>query len=328
MTGVARRRLLAGSAFFAALVLVIVLIVRLTGVEPNSRPRAALPGTVPASAPSVPRGIESMAAYVPANSCASKARPGTVKLARLLRATYPDTTTGTIRACGSLPDSEHYDGRAVDWMNSVRDPGQAQQAKVLISWLFADDEQGRPYANARRLGIMYVIWDNEIWGAYRAAEGWRPYRDCTEHPERSADRECHRDHIHLSLSWPGAMGVSSYWSGEVATPDYGRCREVDLNWAYGYHGPNPNRCRLYPKVEPPAGATPLIKTLTRASGRPLRKGSRGAVVSAVQQAVGTQDSGRYDAATVRAVKRWQRDHDLRRSGTITYPTWRKLLAAG
>ncbi|WP_258272927.1 hypothetical protein, partial [Escherichia coli] len=82
-------------------------------------------------------------------------------------------------------------------------------ADAVIKWMFAKDAQGRPYANARRLGVMYVIWNGKIWGAYGAGKGWRPYSTCAKHPEKSWDNTCHRNHMHISLSWAGAMGRTS-----------------------------------------------------------------------------------------------------------------------
>lgn len=196
--------------------------------------------TVTAPAPAVPAGLpttlEQLASYVPANSCDPKAKPGTTKLGELLTATYPGTTYGISRTCGTdpLPTSEHYDGRAVDWMTSVRDPQGKANAQALIAWLFAADDAGNQYANARRLGVMYIIWNNRIWGSYRAADGWRAYSNCATATSVADDTRCHRDHVHLSLSWEGAMARTSFWTRSVAAPEYGPCRAADLNWAAPY----------------------------------------------------------------------------------------------
>ena len=94
-------------------------------------------------------------------------------------------------------------------------------------------------ANARRLGVMYIIWNNRIWGAYRPADGWRPYRAAPSTPSPGSDTACHRNHVHLSLSWAGAMGRTSWWTQAVAGPDYGPCRVPDLNWAPAYTAAQP-----------------------------------------------------------------------------------------
>ena len=66
----------------------------------------------------------------------------------------------------------------------------------------------------------------------------------------------------------------------------------------------------------------------------LRRGSKGGQVKAAQcllKRKRTYDGrihGRYDTATVRAVKAFQRARSLRVTGTMTVPTWTVLLAEG
>jgi len=89
-------------------------------------------------------------------------------------------------------------------------------ADQFLGWLLAKGPGGSGY-NARRLGVMYLIWNGKIWGSYRASEGWRAY----------TGGESHSDHIHISLSWNGAMKRTSWWTGQVAAVDYGPCPAVD-----------------------------------------------------------------------------------------------------
>lgn len=296
----------------------------------------ASPLLVPAEAatrtPPVPSGLptalEPLAAYVPANSCDPTAKPGTTKFAKLLTSTYPGTSYGISRACGTgLPTSEHYDGRAVDWMTSVRKPEQAAQAKALLAWLAAPDARGNTHANARRLGVMYVIWNNKIWGLYNADQGWRPYSSCASHPEKSWDSTCHRDHVHVSLTWAGAMGTTSYWTKRVAAPDFGPCRARDLNWA-GLRGRvNPKPCPRYTKVTPPAGASANLKVLTTYSGMRMVPGATGPAVTAVQRALKVQATGNYLSLTKAAVQKFQTAKGLSASGNMNQATWRAMLKA-
>lgn len=294
-------------------------------------PIGAAPATAATRTPAVPTGlpsqIEALTSYVPANSCSTTLRAGTAKLGKLLTSTYPGTTYGAGRTCGALPNSEHHDGRAIDWMNNVRVPQQAAQATALVNWLFAADRQGNPYANARRLGVMYLIWNNKIWSAYSADQGWRDYSTCASHPEPGWDNTCHRNHMHISLSWSGATGQTSFWTKRAIAPDYGRCRPADLNWAYSYQVPNPTLCARYSTVRAPANSSPLMKTLTNYSGRYLFSGHTGPAVSAVQQAVRTTVDGSYGPATKTAVQNWQRARGLYVTGTINHDTWRALLKA-
>ena len=314
------------TAYPWAVLLVLALALGLLGAGP--RPASAATPRPPAPA-STPGGIEALAAYVPANSCTPTARPGTVLLGRLLTTTYPGTTFGGSRACPATPSSEHHDGRAVDWMNSVRDAGQKKQAQAVVDWLLATDAQGNPYANARRLGVMYVIWDDHIWGAYRPQDGWREYDGCTAAAKqaRSLDNACHRNHMHLSLSWAGAMGRTSYWTGAVAAPDYGRCRPADMTWAYGYSAPNPTPCPRVGTVAVPKGASSTLKTLITYSGRSMKRGSAYAAVKPVQKVIGAEQTGTYSSATVTRMKAWQSAHALEPTGKLSYATWRALEQA-
>jgi peptidoglycan hydrolase-like protein with peptidoglycan-binding domain len=301
----------------------------LLGIAPGAQAASTSGAPVPASPASLPSGLEPLAGYVPADSCDPHAKPGAVALGDLLRATYPGSSYGIDRTCGTdpLPTSEHYDGRAIDFFRNVHDATQRAQINALISWLFATDAHGNRYANARRLGIMYLIWDNRIWGSYRASEGWRAYGSCASHPSAAYDTTCHRDHIHISLSWEGAMKRTSFWSGRVAARDYGPCREADLNWAAPYSGPRSTPCPAYAHVGAPSGASSLLTTLTTYSGMVLRRGDTGPVVAAVQQAVGAAADGVFGPLTEGAVSSWQTAHGVAATGVVDAATWRTLLSA-
>ena len=165
---------------------------------------------VPPGPTGMPAGIERPAAYVPSNDCDQVAKPGTVRLAELLKATY-GSYYSTVSTCapGPASTSEHFDGRAIDYFLNVRDTTQSAQASAFLSWLTAPDAAGNTFANARRLGVMYVIWNNKIWATYRASEGWRPYSNCAATPASSSDTNCHRNHIHISMSWEGCLLYTS-----------------------------------------------------------------------------------------------------------------------
>ncbi len=314
------RTILSRPARLVATVLTALSLAGGLGATASAAPRPPVPLSLPATA-------ESLSGYLPASSCDPGSKPGAVALGRLLTTTYPGTTFGVSRSCGvdPLPTSEHYEGRAVDWMNSVRNPAQAAQASAVIGWLTATDANGVTFANARRLGVMYVIWDNKIWGAYATGRGWRPYSTCAQHPEKSWDSTCHRDHMHLSLSWAGAMGRTSYWTGTVAATDYGPCRARDLNWALPYSKPRALPCPSYPRVTPPVGASATLKKLITYSGMRLRPGARGPAVTAVQRSLKVSATGYYGPATKAAVQKFQGQRGLSTSGNVNTATWRALL---
>lgn len=292
----------------------------------QAAPAAAAVRT-PAVPANLPAAIEGLSPYEPQVSCNPVAMPGAVALGDLLRATYPGTSYGVARACWSDGmTSEHYEGRAVDWMISLRDPAQAAEARAVLDWLLRPDAQGRPYANARRLGVMYLIWDDHIWGAYRASEGWRPYSTCAAHQERSSDTTCHRDHIHISLSWAGATGRTSFWTGRVAPVDYGPCVPADLNWAAPYSGFRPVPCPPHVPVTAPRGAPAAAAALYRAAGARLAPGSQGPLVAALQRALGLGADGDFGPLTGTAVSAFRRAHGLAAGQVVDPATWRKLLA--
>lgn len=54
-------------------------------------------------------------------------------------------------------------------------------------------------ANAKTLGIQYIIFDQKIWNISRSSEGWRSMAD------RGGDTANHKDHIHVTMK-----GLSIY----------------------------------------------------------------------------------------------------------------------
>jgi hypothetical protein len=273
----------------------------------------------------MPRAIEPLAAYVGQVACQPAFRSGTRALGRLLVSTYPNTTFGGNYDCGTdSSQSEHYEGRAVDWMNSVRNKTQAAQGASVINFLLATDRYGTTFANARRLGIMYIIWNNRIWGSWDGK--WEPYNNCASTPAVSSDNACHRNHMHFSLSWNGALGRTSFWSKHVAaTDDYGPCRARDLNWSGDYGTSRPTPCPRYPEVAAPAGSSAVMRALVSYSGATIFPDMSGRPVSAVQQAFDKPVTGHYDSATVAAMNRYKKAHHLSTNGIIDGRTWRALL---
>ena len=150
--------------------------------------------------------IEGYARYQGQTSCDPAAKKGTLALRDLLLTRYPSTTSlGISRPCAIGGRSEHKEGRAFDWGTDLRDSRDRAAAADFLARLLATDAHGNRHALARRMGLMYVIWDHKIWSAYRADAGWRAYSGSSPHT----------DHVHLSLSWAGALGQTSFWSGDV-----------------------------------------------------------------------------------------------------------------
>jgi len=186
---------------------------------------------------------EELARYVPQIACDPVERVGTNRLRDLLHATYGGYKGGTTRQCSGR--SEHSDGRAYDWMLDAGDPADAAKADAFLTWLIGPDAQGRPSGNARRLGIMYVIWDRKIWGSYN--QTWKAYSGASPHT----------DHIHISLSWDGALARTSFWTGTTITgTDYGPCVRYTGEAAPRYSVRNPSPCPTPGPRPAPVAPTP------------------------------------------------------------------------
>src|SRR5690349_11430186 len=102
----------------------------------------ALPVTASAAVPVPPRAlpaaIEPLADYVAQSSCDPTVKSGTRALGSLLARTYPGTSWASAYACGTDGTvSEHYEGRAIDWMVSYRVSAQRAAATSFVDWLLA-----------------------------------------------------------------------------------------------------------------------------------------------------------------------------------------------
>ena len=70
------------------------------------------------------------------------------------------------RSCGGSSTSEHKESRAFDWLLDATDPVDLALADALLEEILAPDDTGQPHALARRMGIMYVIWNDRMYAAY------------------------------------------------------------------------------------------------------------------------------------------------------------------
>jgi hypothetical protein len=186
-----------------SLVVAVVVAVSLTGLQPLA-PATAMP-------------IEGYPSYQPQSKCSPHPKAGTLMLADHLLKRYPGSgSSGISRSCGSSGISEHKEGRAFDWQldaTSRRDRGYAQH---FLSRILATDKRGNRQALARRMGIMYLIWNDHIWSA---STGYRrtPYRHdaCKKLSTCSATLR-HRDHMHISLTRRAAQGQTSWYVRQSA----------------------------------------------------------------------------------------------------------------
>lgn len=182
--------------------------------------------TLPAS-PAFGLNIEELQSYVGQSTCDPVSKPGVVAFRNLLLAANPSTgDQGIVRACGTGGQSEHKEGRAWDWMVNASSPSQKATADRVLAWLLATDAQGHRWANARRFGIMYMIWNRQIWRAYDPLKGWQAY----------TGPDAHTGHVHFSFGWSGATKTSTWWRpqdsrGLLAVPQVGTPADFDADGA-------------------------------------------------------------------------------------------------
>lgn len=195
-----------------------------TGVVAGApEPGVGLPAApIPQGAPvALPPEYDVKPEYEGQSQCDPSAKPGTQKLADLIKATYGAGETVWIpRDCGVGGQSEHKEGRALDWMVSVRNAEARAKAEAFLNWLLGPDQFGIEYGNAMRLGIMYIGWNDRIWRGYDINRGWTELKGCFAKPDKSSDNTCHRNHIHISQTWDGASGRTSFWDGTPMSAPY------------------------------------------------------------------------------------------------------------
>jgi hypothetical protein len=162
-----------------------------------------------------PRPIEDYPSYEPASHCARTAKPGTVALGDWLVRRYGGGFGGILRRCHGGGTSEHNEGRAFDWTVSVRSRADRKRVNAFLDDLFATDRAGNEHARARRMGVMYVIWNDHMYSAWDRYAG-EPYRNSSCPRIRTCSATLrHRDHVHVSLTRRAARGGTSWYAGRL-----------------------------------------------------------------------------------------------------------------
>jgi hypothetical protein len=162
--------------------------------------------------------IDPYAAYEGQRVCDPTPRSGVVDVRDLVLVVYGPRWTGIASGCGTARPSEHHDGRALDIAFDAHSERDRRLAEDFLGWLLATDQYGNEHAMARRLGVMYIIWNHHIWRSYEAYRGWQPYSG-TPNP--------HTDHIHLSFSWDGALRRTTWWTAGPAAMSASRPPATD-----------------------------------------------------------------------------------------------------
>ena len=92
------------------------------------------PAAVPAIQQVLPEGYDVSPTYEGQAQCDPAAKPGTQRLSDLIKATYgADQTVWIPRACDVGGQSEHKEGRALDWMTTARDAQQRANAETFLA---------------------------------------------------------------------------------------------------------------------------------------------------------------------------------------------------
>ncbi|MHA7126714.1 peptidoglycan-binding domain-containing protein [Janibacter indicus] len=256
---------------------------------PIASTAAARPSAVPEPPTNrnLPKELDVASPYIPQSVCDPDPKPGVTAFARLMANHYSEFNYGISRAC-NYGLTEHSEGRALDWMLNAYDSHERAVADGVISWLLAPDSEGRPAAMARRFGIMYIIWNRQIWGTYNMSAGWRPYNGVSPHT----------DHIHFSFSWDGAMQRTSWWTGKAWT---------GVTTTPG--GPS------VPIPDPDSYPT-------------LRQGASGPDVQLAQKVIGVTADGAFGPATKSALISWQRKNGVPATGVLDEATWNRMVLLG
>ncbi|MCO5309210.1 MAG: peptidoglycan-binding protein [Austwickia sp.] len=270
-----------------------------SAIARRSPTKPPVPTGTPMPTPRValPAALDRLADYSPQISCDPTDKPGSIAYGELLKSIYPQTIYGISRSCTESGTSEHKDGRAVDFMINANDPAQKKIADDIVAWLTAN--QG---AMARRLGVMYLIWNRQIWGTWDIPGGWQPYSGSSPHT----------DHIHTSLTWDGAMKNTSWWTGVALTTwDEGPCQVYQGEPAAIYTARRIDDCPA--AVAPPKTTHPSTV-----------HGSTGTEVTTAQRLLGVATTGKFDWTIWMAVRRYQAAKGIAVTGVLDQKTWSLL----
>lgn len=159
--------------------------------------------------------IEGYADWQPQTRCSPKAKVGTKTLARWIVARQGGGYGPISRACKVGGTSEHKEGRAFDWTLDANRKRDRQRARQFLRYVQRTDAAGNEDAAARRMGIMYLIWNDHMYAAWDGFEPEDYLSSSCKRKRRCSKTLRHRDHMHISLSRPGGRGRTSWYAGKV-----------------------------------------------------------------------------------------------------------------
>ena len=91
---------------------------------------------------------------------------------------------------GHMKDSAHYKGKAIDFFfKPYKNKNKVAKGWTLANWAVA---------NAERLGIANVIYQDRIWSRTSSFKGWQVFVPSYGDPKNATIR--HLDHVHIDVN--------------------------------------------------------------------------------------------------------------------------------
>jgi len=139
-------------------------------------------------------------AWLGGRNCSGGLKSGTRALGDYVRANFAGTTSygGYVCRRNTADTSQlsvHGTGRAIDIMIPYRNGGANNAAGDPIANFLVE--------NAELIGVQYIIWDRNDWGASRRSPKLRSY----------GGPNPHTDHIHVELTPEGANMLTAWFAG-------------------------------------------------------------------------------------------------------------------
>ena len=161
--------------------------------------------------------LEDYASYQPQTRCSPKAKPGTKQLSRWI-VNHFDGGYGPIsRPCRSGGTSEHKEGRAFDWTLDATRKADRLRAAAMLERIFRARQDGEGHVLARRMGIMYVIWNDHMYSAYDRFEKSDYLSSSCPTTKGCSATLRHRNHLHISLTRKAARAETSWYLARNAS---------------------------------------------------------------------------------------------------------------
>lgn len=178
-----------------------VLVVVIAPVVPASAVDVSAPGKAVSEGQPLSTTLDRLP---PARNSETKLQPNTIRLLRLIEKTFPYyATEGSIYGWREDAIADHPSGQALDTMmkGGARSPDDVATGHTIAAFFMA---------NARELGIVYLVWRQHIW--YPGRE-WRKLGD------RNDWTQNHMDHIHALVKGSYQPSGSLIAPTEIKTSD-------------------------------------------------------------------------------------------------------------